>query len=248
MNWCAVCTSVASFVCVHINRVISEKNFMPTTDICKLIRIRRRWSTRTKRRTRSRRERINVKPGGRENARSKMIYFEEVRDIQIDLLSRDISSGPKRSLFSHLLIVFWVQLKRRNFCGWTWVEPIDSVFALRLCWFDNFKMKILFVCNVRVRPIVYVIRWANAPCACACALFYCLPNKNKWLPDLSIMMNSCAFLYVFPVMPFRLDWSTFCPEDAWKSVSRSRTIRASFCRYSPVWACWRNSQTHFQKV
>lgn len=60
-----------------------------------------------------------------------------------------------------------------------------------------------------------------------------------WLP---------AFLLSFPATPWPLDWSTFYREDAWKFGSRSRITRALCYRYSHVWACWPNSQTHFQKV
>lgn len=158
----------------------------------------------------------------------------------------EVLVGLRSDHFS-LIIFLFSEFNRKNAETFA-VKRIDSVFALRLCWFDNNKMKILFVCSVRVRPIVYVIRWANASYARACALFHCLSNKNKWLPDQSINEFLHFPLCFIPVMPFRLDWSTFCPEDAWKSVSRSRTIRASFCRYSHVWACWRNSQTLFQKV
>lgn len=131
-----------------------------------------------------------------------------------------------------------VRLKRRNFCG------LD---IYRVCLHNGFVAFVVST-NRRLFALLY-IRCDNA--SSARVRSHCWPNEDLSIDSIATILIDRPlpeFHLPFPAMPWSLDWSTFYPEGAWKFGSRSRIIRASCYRYSHVWACWPNSQTHFQKV
>lgn len=188
----------------------------------------------------------------RGKARRKIVVlnFEEMRDVSESICWRYtmVVWVLKRSLILRRLLFF--------FSLFVWSAETFAVWINRLCVCLHFGFVAFVVhrqienclraCSMRIRAIVCFIRCDNA--SSARVRSHCLPNKDLSIDSIAPIYWLPAFLLPFLAMPWPLDWSTFYPEDAWKFGSRSRTTRASCYRYSHVWACWPNSQTHFQKV